>query len=91
MRRSTTFWARLLGVVKAFVEGASSTGARARVRRGAGVASEGGQAGCWRCGVDLATVRALLEADSPRVRCKEHGVVAAGVVGSTRRGSYVRI
>ena len=32
----------------------------------------------WRA-LDLGTVRAFLEADSPRVRCLEHGVVAAQV------------
>lgn len=32
----------------------------------------------WRA-LDLGTIRAYLEADSPRVRCAEHGVVAAQV------------
>jgi transposase len=32
----------------------------------------------WRA-LDLGTIRAFLEADSPRVRCAEHGVVAAQV------------
>jgi transposase len=32
----------------------------------------------WRA-LDLGTIRAFLEADSPRVRCAEHGVVAARV------------
>ena len=32
----------------------------------------------WRA-LDLGTIRAFLEADSPRVRCGEHGVVAAQV------------
>lgn len=32
----------------------------------------------WRA-LDLGTVRAVLEAESPRVRCREHGVIAAAV------------
>lgn len=32
----------------------------------------------WRA-LDLGTVRAVLEADAPRVRCREHGVVVASV------------
>jgi transposase len=32
----------------------------------------------WRA-LDLGTIRAYLEADSPRVRCTEHGVVVAQV------------
>lgn len=32
----------------------------------------------WRT-LDLGTVRAVLEADAPRVRCREHGVIAASV------------
>jgi transposase len=34
--------------------------------------------GRWRA-LDLGTVKTFLEADSPRVRCAEHGVVAAQV------------
>lgn len=32
----------------------------------------------WR-GLDLGTIRVLVEADAPRVRCRMHGVVVAGV------------
>jgi len=37
-----------------------------------------GGAGRWRA-LDLGTVRAVLEADAPRVSCREHGVVVASV------------
>lgn len=32
----------------------------------------------WRA-LDPGTIRAVLEADAPRVRCREHGVVVAAV------------
>ena len=93
--RSTTLWARLLGVVKAVVEDVTFDEddecivVSVRPRKGA-------KRRCGRCGkrcpgydqgegrrrwraLDLGTIRAFLEADSPRVRCAEHGVVAAQV------------
>lgn len=93
--RSTTLWARLLGLVHVVVEGVefdeaeeavvvSVRSRRATKRR------------CGRCGrrcpgydrgegrrrwraLDLGSVRAFVEADSPRVQCAVHGVVAAQV------------
>ena len=41
--------------------------------------------------LDLGTIQAFLEADSPRVRCAEHGVVAAGSVGAARRRPHLRL
>lgn len=40
----------------------------------------------WRA-LDLGTVRAVLEADAPRVSCPEHGVVVAGVPTWARHGA----
>ena len=93
--RSLTLWARLLGLVKAVVEGVDfdedeecvvvsvrpSKGAKRRCGR-CGKRCPGYDEGegrrRWRA-LDLGTIRAFLEADSPRVRCREHGVVTAQV------------
>jgi len=37
----------------------------------------------WRA-LDLGTTLCFLEADAPRVSCKQHGVVGGGAVGATR-------
>ena len=93
--RSTTLWARLLGVVKVVVEGVEfdedeecivvSVRPRKAGRRRCGRCGrqcpgydQGEGRRRWRA-LDLGTVRAFLEADSPRVRCPDHGVVAAQV------------
>lgn len=93
--RSTTLWARLLGLVKAVVEDVCfdedeecivvSVRPRKATKRRCGRCgrrSPGYDRGegrrRWRA-LDLGTIRAFLEADSPRVRCPEHGVVAAQV------------
>ena len=93
--RSTTLWAGLLGLVKAVVEDVefdeadecivvSVRPAKATKRRcgRCGKRCSGYDRGegrrRWRA-LDLGTIRAFLEADSPRVRCPEHGVVAAHV------------
>lgn len=93
--RSMMLWARLLGLVRAVVEGVEFDEAEecvvvsVRPRKGA-------KRRCGRCGkrcpgydrgdgrrrwraLDLGTIRAYVEADSPRVRCSEHGVIAAQV------------
>ena len=93
--RSMMLWARLLGLVRAVVEGVEFDEAEecvvvsVRPRKGA-------KRRCGRCGkrcpgydrgdgrrrwraLDLGTIRAYVEADSPRVRCSEHGVIAAHV------------
>lgn len=93
--RSTTLWAQLLGVVKAVVEDVAfdeddecivvSVRPRKAATRRCGRCGErcagydqGEGRRRWRA-LDLGTIRAYLEADSPRVRCPEHGVVAAQV------------
>ncbi len=93
--RSTTLWARLLGLVKAVVEDVCfdedeecivvSVRPRKATKRRCGRCGkrcagydQGDGRRRWRT-LDLGTVRAFLEADSPRVSCPEHGVVAAQV------------
>lgn len=43
----------------------------------------------WRA-LDLGTVRAVIEADAPRVRCSEHGVVVAAVPWARHRAGHTR-
>ena len=43
----------------------------------------------WRA-LDLGTVRALLEAEMPRVRCQEHGVVVQAVPWARPRSGFTR-
>lgn len=93
--RSTTLWARLLGLVKAVVEDVEfnevdecivvSVRPRKATKRRCGRCGkrcpgydQGEGRRRWRA-LDLGTIRTYLEADSPRVRCAEHGVVAAQV------------
>ncbi len=93
--RSTTLWARLLGLVKAVVEDVCfddddecvvvSVRPRKATKRRCGRCGrrcpgydQGEGRRRWRA-LDLGTIKAFLEADSPRVRCPEHGVVAAQV------------
>jgi transposase len=93
--RSTTLWARLLGLGKAIVEDVCfdeddecivvSVRPRKATKRRCGKCGkrcsgydQGGGRRRWRA-LDLGTVRAFLEADSPRVRCPDHGVVASQV------------
>ena len=88
-------WARLLGLVKAVVEDVASTRTTSAswCRSGRARGPSGGCGKCgnrcpgydqgegrrrWRA-LDLGTIQMFLEADSPRVRCPEHGVVAAQV------------
>ena len=93
--RSTRLWAGLLGLVKVVVEGVEfdeveqavvvSVRPRRAAKRRCGRCGKlcrgydpGGGRRRWRT-LDLGLIRAFLEADSPRVRCAEHGVVAAQV------------
>ena len=93
--RGVRVWARLLGVERAIVEDVEleeETGAlvvavrlRKRDRSRCGICRRrcpGYDAGDgrrrWRA-LDLGTTKAYLEADAPRVRCPEHGVVVARV------------
>jgi len=93
--RDVSLWGRLLGVEKTVIERIEfdedaellvahvRPTKRQRGRCGVcGRRSPGYDAGAgrrrWR-GLDLCTVQAVLEADAPRVTCREHGVVVASV------------
>lgn len=93
--RSARVWAGLLGLVRAVVEGVEfdeveqvvvvSVRPRKATKRRCGRCGkrspgydQGQGRRRWRA-LDLGTVKAFLEADSPRVCCAEHGVVAAQV------------
>ena len=93
--RDVSLWQGLLGVERTVVEEVefdedagllvASVRPTGRERGRCGVCgrrSPGYDAGAgrrrWRS-LDLGTVRAVLEADAPRVRCPEHGVVVASV------------
>lgn len=93
--RSTRLWAGLLGLVKAVVEDVTfdeddecvvvSVRPRKATKRRCGRCGQrcagydqGDGRRRWRA-LDLGTIKAYVEADSPRVRCAEHGVVAAQV------------
>ena len=43
----------------------------------------------WRA-LDLGTVRAVVEAESPRVRCRDHGVVVAAVAWARHGAGHTR-
>ena len=93
--RSTTLWARLLGLANAVVEdvdfdeGEECIVVSVRPRKGAkrrcghcGKRCAGYDRGEGRRrwrGLDLGSMRTFLEAGSPRVRCPEHGVVIVQV------------
>ena len=93
--RSARLWAGLLGLVKVVVEGVEfdeveqvvvvSVRPRKATKRRCGQCGrrcagydQGAGRRRWRT-LDLGLVRAFLEAESPRVRCAEHGVIAAQV------------
>jgi len=93
--RNVSLWRELLGVEKTVIERLMfdedadlvvahvRATSRARSRCGlCGRRSPGHDTGegrrRWRA-LDLGTIRAVLEADAPRVKCREHGVVVAGV------------
>jgi len=93
--RNARLWRALLGVEKTVIEGleydededvlvarvrpTASARGRCGVCRRRCPGYDGGQGRRrWRA-LDLGTVRAVLEADAPRVACSEHGVVVAAV------------
>lgn len=103
MRRDTV-WKRLLGVEDAIIEEVAEDGedvvvrvrprstARDRCgtcgRRCAGYDRGGGRRR-WRT-LDLGLRRAFLEADAPRVRCREHGVVVCAVPWARDTSRFTR-
>ena len=93
--RNARVWRALLGVEKTVIEGVEfdeveqllvarvrpARGARGRCgvcRRRCGRYDAGEGRRRWRA-LDAGTTRVFLEADAPRVRCAEHGVVVAHV------------
>src|SRR5665811_1662968 len=93
--RDVSLWRALLGVEKTVIELVefdedaellvAHVRPTSRARSRCGICSRpspgydaGGGRRRWRA-LDLGTMRAVLEADAPRVTCSEHGVVVAGV------------
>ncbi|QLQ40157.1 ISL3 family transposase [Micromonospora robiginosa] len=103
--RSVRVWARLFGVEQAVLEGVefdaveSVVVARVRVRRGARhrcphcrrrcAGYDAGVRRRWRA-LDLGTVRAVIEADAPRVSCRVHGVIVAAVPWARHGAGHTR-
>jgi len=104
--RGMRVWVRLLGVERAIVEDAEleeSTGSLVvrvrlqrrdrdrcgRCRRRCPGYDAGDGRRRWR-GLDLGTIRAYLEADAPRVRCRVHGVVVAHVPWARHGAGHTR-
>ncbi|MGH3097160.1 MAG: ISL3 family transposase [Streptosporangiales bacterium] len=93
--RGGMVWARLLGVEKAAVQDVEFDEDREvliahvrpyrREQRRCGVCRrrcgrwDAGEGRRWWRALDLGTVQAFVEADAPRVRCADHGVVVAAV------------
>ena len=104
--RNARVWAGLLGVEKTVIERVEfdqdTGGVVAHVRP---VRGERGRCGVcrrrcpgydrgqgrrrWRC-LDLGTVAAVVEADAPRVRCREDGVVVAAVPWARHGAGHTR-
>ena len=104
--RTGRVWARLLGVERTVIERVefdADTGELVAhvhpmraARRRCGVCGcrcpgyDGGEGRRrWRC-LDLGTMRAVAEADAPRVRCKAHGVVVAAVPWARHGAGHTR-
>ncbi|WP_343442779.1 ISL3 family transposase [Micromonospora schwarzwaldensis] len=103
--RSVRVWARLFGVEQAVVEGVEFDAveqvvvARVRVARGARrrcpfcrrrcPGYDAGVRRRWRA-LDLGVVRAVIEADAPRVSCRVHGVVVAAVPWARHGAGHTR-
>ena len=104
--RGASVWAGLLGVEKALVDEVvfdpdeevivCSVRPRKGERNRCGVCRrrcpgyDGGEGvRRWRA-LDLGTVRAVVEAESPRVRCRDHGVVVAAVAWARHGAGHTR-
>ena len=104
--RTTKVWAQLLGIDHAVIEGVTFDEAEqlliaqvrpSRTRSGrCGVCSkrcpgydQGSGKRRWRT-LDFGSARAVLEAESPRVRCTVHGVVVAGVPWARHGAGHTR-
>jgi transposase len=104
--RKASVWARLLRVERAVIELIEfddeeellichvrpARGERRRCgicRRRCGGCDAGAGRRRWRA-LDLGTIRAVLEADAPRVRCPGHGVVVAAVPWARHAAGHTR-
>jgi transposase len=104
--RQAIVWGRLLGVAGAVIravewdETEGAIVARVRVRaaqrhrcavcsRRSGRYDAGGGPRRWRA-ADLGTVKAFIEAEAPRVNCREHGVVVARVPWARHEARFTR-
>lgn len=103
--RKDRVWTRLLGLERAVVEGVeideggqvvAAVRPRHRERHHCGVCGRrcpgfdlGEGRRRWRA-LDLGTTRAYLEADAPRVRCPEHGVVVCAVPWARHGSRFTR-
>ena len=105
--RKKSVWGPLLGVQTAVIEGAEldeetnemvvAVRVRSRQRRRCGLcrrrcpkydSGEGRRR--WRA-MDLGTVRAYIEAEAPRVKCREHGVVVTAVPWARHESRFTRV
>ncbi len=104
--RKDSVWRRLLGVEQAVIEGVEldehgdemvvAVRVRSRQRRRCGRCGKrspkydsGDGRRRWRA-MDLGTVRAFLEAEAPRVTCREHGVVVVAVPWARHESRFTR-
>ena len=104
--RSNSAWVELLGVQNAVVEGIEydeeaghpvvGVRVRSKDRRRCGHCGKrsakedaGDGRRTWRT-LDLGTVPAFIEAEAPRVECREHGVVVAAVAWARHASRYTR-
>lgn len=104
--RNTSVWRRLLGLARTVVEGVELDGAAGvvvvavrptrvaqrrcgRCGRRCGLYDRGQGRRRWRT-LDVGELRCELEADAPRVRCPEHGVVAAQVPWARHGAGHTR-
>jgi transposase len=104
--RKSSLWRRLLGVQQTVIEGVEFEAQGETIvvqvrprwdRRGrCGICrrrspgyDQGEGRRRWR-GLDLGTVQVFLEAQSPRVTCREHGVVVAGVPWARHGARFTR-
>lgn len=104
--RKDSVWGRLLGVQEAVVEGVGldegagemvvSVRVRSKQRRRCGRCGRrsakydaGDGRRRWRA-LDVGTVRAFVEANAPRVTCREHGVVVAAVPWARHESRFTR-
>ena len=104
--RNKSVWERACGLVETVVEGvefddsadtivvAVRPTARARgrcgeCRRRSSRYDAGEGRRRWRA-LDFGTTRVFLEADAPRVRCREHGVIVAAVPWARHRAGHTR-